>query len=463
MLPELDRAAEEVISAIQREVPEYARPHDDSYTSTVRRAVRHALHQFAQQIADPATPREGTVQLFGDIGRIEAAEGRSLEPLQTALRLGARVSWRRLYQAAGQSSLDTDVLARIGEAIFLYLDELAAACAEGFARASAEVGGEMERRLRRLLDLLIADPPVSRQAIADRARAAGWPLPRQVAAVALADRSQDRAGMLPGVRHGSAYPAGTPAAGNGGLRGAGPGALSGPLPGPLPEPFPGPLPGPLPGMLPALPPEVLIDMTRPDPCALIPDPDGPGRADLIERGLRGWTGALGPAVPLARASSSLRWARQALALTRRGIITPGPSVTRCDEHLSTLLIFSDEDLTAGLARTRLAPLGRLRPAQQDTLAETLLAWLQNAGNARETARHLHVHPTDGAVPGPPAARALRRDAARTRCAIRSGDRVAGPPAARRCDRAAGPEPARRPGGRRRRTVSVDRSAAVRPA
>jgi hypothetical protein len=359
MLPELDRAAEEVISAIQREVPEYARPHDDSYTSTVRRAVRHALHQFAQQIADPATPREGTAQLFGDIGRIEAAEGRSLEPLQTALRLGARVSWRRLYQAAGENSLDTDVLARIGEAIFLYLDELAAACAEGFARASAEVGGEMERRRRRLLDLLIADPPVSRQAIADRARAAGWPLPRKVAAVALADRSQDRGGMLPGTL---------------------PGALHGSLPGPLPE------------MLPALPPEVLIDMTRPDPCALVPDPDGPGRADLIERGLRGWTGALGPAVPLARASSSLRWARQALALTRRGIISPGPGVTRCDEHLSTLLIFSDEDLTAGLARTRLGPLGGLRPAQQDTLAETLLAWLQNAGNARETARHLHVHP-----------------------------------------------------------------------
>jgi PucR C-terminal helix-turn-helix domain len=351
MLPELDRAVEEVISAIQREVPEYARPHDDSYTSTVRRAVRHALYQFAQQIADPATPREGTAQLFGDIGRIEAAEGRSLEPLQTALRLGARVSWRRLYQAAGQTSLDTDVLARIGEAIFLYLDELAAACAEGFAQASAEVGGEMERRRRRLLDLLIADPPVSRQAIADRARAAGWPLPRKVAALALADPSQDRAGMLPGVR-----------------------------------------PGPLLGMLPALPPEVLIDVTRPDPCALVPDPDGPGRADLIERGLRGWTGALGPAVPLARASSSLRWARQALALARRGIISPGPGVTRCDEHLSTLLIFADEDLTTGLAGARLAPLGELRPAQQDTLAETLLAWLQNAGNARETARHLHVHP-----------------------------------------------------------------------
>jgi hypothetical protein len=353
MLPELDLAAEEVIRAIQREVPEYARPDDDFYTEAVRRAVFHALHQFAQQIADPATPRDGTVQLFQNIGRIEAAEGRSLEPLQMALRLGARVAWRRLYAAAGRS-LGPDVLARIGEAIFLYLDELATACAEGFTQASAGVGGEMERRRRRLLDLLVADPPVSRQAIADRARAAGWPLPRLVAAVALADRGPGR-------------------------------GAAGPVP-------PGPLSGLVPGLLPALPPDVLIDMVRPDPCLLVPDPDGPGRADLIERGLRGWMGALGPAVPLARASSSLRWARRALALSRRGIISAGPGVTRCDDHLSTLLLFSDEDLIQGLAGTRLAPLGQLRPAQQDTLAETLLAWLQNAGNARETARHLHVHP-----------------------------------------------------------------------
>ena len=69
MLPELDAAAEEVISAIQRGVPEYARPHDDSYTAAVRRAVHHALRQFVQQIADPATPREGTAELFAGIGR----------------------------------------------------------------------------------------------------------------------------------------------------------------------------------------------------------------------------------------------------------------------------------------------------------------------------------------------------------------------------------------------------------
>ena len=123
MRPELGRAAEEVIVAIQRDVPEYARPDDDIYTSTVRRAVHQAVRQFVLQIADPGTSREATAQLFRDIGRIEAAEGRSLEPLQAALRLGARVTWRMLCEQAVRGSLSIDVIGPVGEALFLYLAE----------------------------------------------------------------------------------------------------------------------------------------------------------------------------------------------------------------------------------------------------------------------------------------------------------------------------------------------------
>ena len=339
MRPELGRAAEEVIEAIQREVPEYARPHDDTYTSTVRRAVHQAVQQFVLQIADPATSREATAQLFRDIGRIEAAEGRSLEPLQSALRLGARVTWRMLCEQAVRGSLSIDVIGPVGEALFLYLDELAAACSEGFTQASAEVAGELERRRRRLLDLIVTDPPVSREAVADLARAAGWALPRRVAVVALQDRSQDHFGPLP-----------------------------------------------------ALPPDVLIDVARQGPCVLVPDPDGPGRAEVIERGLRGWTGALGPAVPLGRAASSLRWARQMLALARRGAVASEAGLVRCEEHLATLMLSADEELARVLSAVQLAPLAGLRPVQQDMVAETLLAWLQNAGNARLAAGQLHVHP-----------------------------------------------------------------------
>jgi DNA-binding PucR family transcriptional regulator len=57
-----------------------------------------------------------------------------------------------------------------------------------------------------------------------------------------------------------------------------------------------------------------------------------------------------------------------------------------------LVIFADEELVRTLATTRLDPLRRLRPAQQETLSETLLCWLQSGGNAREVARRLHVHP-----------------------------------------------------------------------
>jgi len=336
--PRLDQAVDEMIDAIQAGVPEYARPQDESYTAAVSQAVRHSMEQFIERVADPGASFETIVAEFRVIGSIEAHEGRSLEPLQNALRLGARVAWRWLCSIAGQPGLDLQVLGRIGEAIFLYLDELAAATAAGYTEARTQVAGERERRRRRLLDLIVVDPPASMEAIADLAKSAGWTLPGRVAVAALDERP--------------------------GLDGADP----------------------------ALPPEVLIDGTRREPCLLVPDPDGPGRAAVIGHALRGWPAALGPAVPLHRASTSLRWARQALTLGLRGIIDFGDGLIRCDEHMSTLLIFSDEELTRALCAARLAPLDQLRPAQRDRLAETLLVWLKHGGNANEVAALMHVHP-----------------------------------------------------------------------
>ena len=337
--PQIDRAVAEMIDAIQVGVPEYARPLDASYTEAVSHAVRHSVEQFIERVADPEASFDAIVAEFRAIGSVEAHEGRSLEPLQNALRLGARVAWRWLCTAAGEPGLDMKVLGRIGEAIFVYLDELAGACAAGYQEARAQVAGEQERRRRRLLDLILADPPASAEAIADQARAASWPLPRRVALAAIEEQ--------PGL---------------GGAAG------------------------------PAVPADVLTDWSRREPCLLIPDPDGPGRVALIEHALRGWPAALGPAVPLHRASASLRWARAALALGLRGAIDFRGGAIRCDEHMSTLLIFSDEELARALRAARLSPLDGLKPAVRDRLAETLLSWLQHGGNANEVATLLHVHP-----------------------------------------------------------------------
>jgi hypothetical protein len=220
-------------------------------------------------------------------------------------------------------------------------EELAAAYAQGYAEGRAQAADELERRRRRLLGVIVSDAPPKAELVASLARGVGWPLPAQVAVAALGDR--------------------------------------------LPR-------GDLRRGTPVTPPDVLADWTGPEPCLLVPDPDGPGRAAAIERALRGWLAAIGPAVPLARAAVSLRWARKALALASGGVIAVNGAPVRCDQHLSTLLILADEDLARALRSARLAPLARLRPGQRDRIAETLLAWLQLGENAAEVAHRMHVHP-----------------------------------------------------------------------
>lgn len=339
-------SVDEIVTAIQNEVAEYTRPLDPAYVRTLSQAVEHAVRTFIERVACPDTAMTAVVAEFRAIGAAEAHEGRSLEPLQAALRLGARVGWRRLCGVAATHGLDTLALGRAGEAIFVYLDELAAASAQGYLDARTEFAGEQERRRRRLLDLILADPPAPAEAVAEAARAAGWAVPSRVALVALGEQRQARDQRQPGAD------------------------LAAPV-------FPG---------------DVLIDWSRREPCLLIPDPDRSGRIAAVTRALTGWAAAMGPVEPLDRAAASLHWARRALGLAERGIIDGRRELVRCDEHLATLLIFADEELAAALRAARLAPLERLRPAQRDRLAETLLIWLQHGCNANEVALQVHVHP-----------------------------------------------------------------------
>src|ERR1700723_3837012 len=207
MLPELEPLARDMAAAILSEVPEYGRPDDDSYARVIHQVARDAVHQFAARIADPAVPGEPMARMFHDIGRVEAAAGRSLDALHAALRVGARVTWQRLREKARQGGGDADVFARLGESIFRYLDELAAACSAGYAEARAEFAGEAERLRHRLLDLLVADPPTPPETIAGLAATIGWGVarrggarrPRRPRAVA-ADARSRRPRPPPGAR-----------------------------------------------------------------------------------------------------------------------------------------------------------------------------------------------------------------------------------------------------------------------
>lgn len=335
--PHLGTVTAEMIAAIREQIPEYNRPRDDAYARGVAIGVEQGLHCFVDQLEKPGAPGPDWYEVFQGIGAGEMREGRSLDALQSALRLAARVAWQRLLVLVGPERVPPLVVGRLAEATLAYLDEIARACADGYARAQAAAVGEVERRRRRLVELLLTDPPVSADEIAALARAARWEVPRRLLAVAVAAPAR---------------------------------------------------PGPV------FPPEVLASLDRPVPCLIVPDSESPARL----RALIGALGsryrlAVGPAVDPSAAAHSLRWAAQALGLAARGVLpATGTEPVWCHEHLATLAIFQDERLLGALAERSLAPLDGIRASQRDVLADTLLAWLTLDRNATEVAARLHVHP-----------------------------------------------------------------------
>src|SRR5581483_3177981 len=178
----LGGAIPEMIDAIGQAVPEYA-PADDTgpdqsgrmrpdYQQRLADAVTGAVGSFIARVAQPDRALEPVLDEFRVIGGTAAREGRTLDGLQDALRLGARVAWRWLCEAG--AGLDRRELSRVGEAVFGYLDELAAACARGYAEAGQQATGDQQRRLLRLI---LADPPPRPDQLAPLARAADWLLP----------------------------------------------------------------------------------------------------------------------------------------------------------------------------------------------------------------------------------------------------------------------------------------------
>jgi hypothetical protein len=332
-LPELVR---ETMNEIQTRIPEYARPLNEVYVQTVRLGVEQALRHFLDVLDDLSTPDDAWRDVFRAIGAGEMREGRSLDALHAAIRLGARMGWRRIILFADREQLPPSAIGSLAEDIFAHLDDIADACAVGYTEARAAEVGELGRRRRRLLELLVADPPASEEVVAAAAVAAQWPIPRRLAAVAVE----------------ASAVADSP---------------------------------------PVLSPGVLVGLDQIEPSLIVPDPESAAQVRVMVNGLAGRRAAVGPPVPPSEAANSLRWARRALDLAQRGIIADTGMVW-CNDHLGTLAIFQDDDLLANLIQRRLAPLAQVREHQRALLADTLLAWLQLNMNANAVATRLHVHP-----------------------------------------------------------------------
>jgi hypothetical protein len=365
---EIDPISTEILESIAHEIPEYARPLEGRFGRGIRRGVEEALAQFVALIRDPDAGREAGREVYLALGRGEQRAGRTLDSLQAAYRIGARISWRRFADACRRAGVGAEPLALLAEAVFAYIDELAADSVEGFSQAQAEVEDLRRRRRRELIALLLADPPADAEDVTAAARAAAWEVPTGLAAIACSEDALARVTRR-------------------------------------------------------LPPEVLATVVDGEGCILLPDPDGPGRAEGLARAAAEATLALGPTVTPTAAAES--WSL-ALALSRAaasGTIVPavGDSASstgaksgsagassagdaaatgagrpeaplRVDDNLAALLLFESRDLAGRIATRRLAAFAELTPRARERMRETALALLRHDGNAVAMAAAMHVHP-----------------------------------------------------------------------
>ncbi|HKE78729.1 MAG TPA: helix-turn-helix domain-containing protein [Solirubrobacteraceae bacterium] len=339
--PTLPDLAQEIIAAIGRDVPDYARPLEGPFGRALRVGVERALARFVDGIEDPSAGDGGAREIYVALGRGEMRAGRSLDALLSAYRIGARLAWERFVAAGEAAGHEPRTLYRLASAIFDYIDGISAESVEGFTQERAAAEGERQRR-RRALARLLTREDVALDEVRDLARVAGWSRPATVAALVVGDAT----GEEPDAdRVASRLGAGTIAVAEGSLT-----------------------------------------------IAWVPDPEAPGRRTQLEAALDDGPAALGPAVPLERAPLSLARARAAHALAAEHRVDGGALVV-ADEHLSALLLHGgDAALAADLAASALAPLADLRAGARTRLRATLRAWLDHPGQVTLVAGELHVHP-----------------------------------------------------------------------
>src|SRR4051794_9993557 len=356
--PELPALGAEILAVLAEEVPEYARPLEGAFGRGIRLGVDEALRQFARLVADPDGGRAQSREVYRGLGRGEMNEGRALDSLQAAYRVGARVAWRRLSEVGLRAGLAPAELCSLADAIFAYIDELSADSVEGYAQAQQAAAGERERRRRRVLAALLGGDA---EALRAAALEAGWPLAGSIALIACEPEDLDKITRR-------------------------------------------------------LPVDALAGMYDELGCIAVVDPDGPGRRAEVERACAGRRAALGPTTTAEGARGSWTRAKAGLGANRAGAIrgagAPGSVDARSgvgagdagagdadaggllvvEEHLREIAFFEAREPLRELAARALSPLADLTPIAQERMRETLKAYLDHRGNAPAMAASLHVHP-----------------------------------------------------------------------
>lgn len=330
----LDTSAitDQMIAACRAEIASYTRLPEPVVAGQIMDIARRNVELFFASILDGRPPGASEFALFRESAKDRATEGMPLEDLLHGYRVGGRVCWRAIMDAALGPEDDKALLVG-AELVMRYVDQVSSAVAQTYLDERQHLVSEEERRLRGLLDVLVAGEPVSvtRQEVARRI---GFPLEGQYRPFAMS------------VKGAPAHVHSQMAAG---LRARG-----------------------------------ILALTEGDRVTGLAPSAMESRVITERNALL----AIGTATPVAELADALEEVRLLIEAGRMlgwtGEVTP-------EGHVTELLLLRSPRLATLLHERVLGPLEAYAARRSSELIETLQALIDNELDRRQTAACLHIH------------------------------------------------------------------------
>jgi hypothetical protein len=325
--------AHEMVDAFRSEITGYTRLPESVLTGQILDVSRSNVELFFRSITSTSgPPSEEELLPYRESARSRAEEGLPLEDLLHAYRLGGRLGWQALLNAALPD--EYPALLAAAEPLMHYIDSVSAAVAQTYLDEHQHIVSEEERRQRALVEALV-HPEREAPALRDLAERVGFPL---------AETYRPFVKALPGApTHAHSQLASA-------LRTRG-----------------------------------VLALTEGDRVTGLATEDADEAVFSRPQGLY----ALGMPAPRAELAVALDDMRLLVGVARREGLEGSIEV---DGFLLELLLARAPDLADRLAGRVLGPLEAYAERRSSDLLETLEAFLECGLDRRQTAQRLHVHP-----------------------------------------------------------------------
>ena len=324
--------ARRMVEEFRSQITGYARLPDTVLAGQILAVSQRNVELFFRSITEDRGPTEDELEPFRESARSRAEEGLPLEDLLHAYRMGGRLGWETLVEAARPDEYPA-LLAAAG-LLMRYIDSVSSAVAQTYLDEHQHLVSEEERRQRTLMEALI-HPERENPALRDLAARVGFPL---------AERYRPFSKSLPGApTHAHSQLASA-------LRARG-----------------------------------LLALTEGDRVTGLVAEDADEAVFTRPRGPY----AVGTPTPRTELAAALADMRLLVDLGRREQVD---GEIAADAFVPELLLARSPDLATRIADRVLGPLEAYAERRTSGLLETLDAFLACGLDRRRTAEQLHVHP-----------------------------------------------------------------------